>query len=259
VSNDELPRRDHRGSEFGRGLSRSRREGALARRRLPPGVNENVRETERAGPPVPWASPVEIRPLAARDLPDVVALQAALFRVQSSLRFFARAYYPTFLARGATGFGRLAHRAGRFVGYVVGTLDDAAFHRALLVRHPVECALAFFAKRTRGGSRDATRLTRGEPRIHYLGVAEAARGAGVGRALVIEALAHVRAAGGRSCSTLVYLDNVASLSLFAGLGAERVGEGEDTLGRFAVCRFDLTRPAEELERRARAAPRSGTV
>lgn len=218
-------------------------------------MNERAHETGRAespaetGPIAARATLLEVRPLAGGDLDQVVALHAEVFRIQSSRRFLARAYYPTFLVAASTGFGFVARFDGAhgatFAGFFVGALDDAAFHRALVRRHPLECALAFLAKRGTGSGTSVARLARGEARFHYIAVAPAGRGRGAGRRLLETALAHARAAGAAACSSRIYDGSEASRRLNEELGARRVGEGVDALGRFGVYRFELGSNAGE--------------
>ena len=186
-------------------------------------------------------SEIVLRALAAADLPAVCALHFATFRIQSSRRFLERAYYPTFVAPGSTGLGTFVSDAEGIVGYCVGTLDDGAFHRALLRCHPFECARAWIGKavgrrRDRGG-----RLALHESRLHYVAVAPRARGAGLGRRLWADFLRRVSEAGHDRCATRIYADNPVSRRLAESLGGRLEREGTDALGRFGLYRFALDR------------------
>jgi len=190
-------------------------------------------------------SEIELRALAAADLPAVCWLHFAAFRIQSSRRFLERAYYPTFLTPGSTGFGVVAARAGELAGFCVGTLDDGAYHRALLRRHPFECALALLGKLRRGGRSDPRRAALREARLHYVAIAPAERGSGLGRRLLVETLRYVRDAGCTTCASRIYADNEASRRLNLSLGARLELESRDALGPYAVYRFTLDRPPGE--------------
>lgn len=200
-----------------------------------------------------------VRPLLAGDLAAVVELHVASFRVQSSRRFLARAYYPAFLERGSTGFGLVATDGPRLSGFLVGALDDRAFHRVLVRQHPLECALALARRMTAGGGRGARRVVARaaaelpEARFHYLATAPTARGSGLGRRLLASGLELVAARGATSCATRIYDDNGPSRRLFESLGARRADEGGDTIGPFADYRFGLT-PAAASRAATSASP-----
>jgi ribosomal protein S18 acetylase RimI-like enzyme len=161
---------------------------------------------------------IAVRRLQPADVEELCRLHYASFGIRSTRRFIARAYSPTFFAPASTGFGFVATRGERAVGLAVAVLDDAAFHRALLRRHPVECMLAAALRLRRGNGLEPRRAVRGEARVHYLAVEPGERRAGLGTRLAVLAQQAIRDAGIVSCWTRIASDNGESARLH-----ERVG------------------------------------
>jgi ribosomal protein S18 acetylase RimI-like enzyme len=192
---------------------------------------------------------IDVRPLAPADLPAVCRLHAACFTVHSTRRFIERAYYPTFLAPGSTGFGFVATSGGRLVGYCVAALDDAALHRAMLRRHPCECLLAAVAKLLRGRRVETARARRPGPRLHYLAVAPGARGGGLGPRLSRLAQAAIREAGHACCWTRISPSNPVSVGVHERMGFRLDPERAVPGAAFQDYRLELG-PQAGRERRA---------
>jgi ribosomal protein S18 acetylase RimI-like enzyme len=183
--------------------------------------------------------PFTLRPLVAADLEAVAALHFRCFRIQSSRRFVARAYYPTFLAPRSTGIGVVATHAGGFAGFVVGALDETAFHRTLVRRHPVASLLALAGKAARLRLWEPAGIGSGGACVHYLATAPGARRLGLGRRLLQALLDRLSAAGAPTCFCRIYDTNIVNRRLNESLGARRIGGGRDRLGPYGNYRFDL--------------------
>jgi len=161
---------------------------------------------------------IAIRTLQPADVGELCRLHFASFSMRSTRRFIARAYYPTFFDPASTGFGFVALRDERAVALTVAVLDDAAFHRALLRRHPIECALAAARRLGRGRRLEPRRAVRSEARVHYLAVDAGERRAGLGTRLALLTHETIRDAGHRTCWTRIARDNRDSARLHERLG-----------------------------------------
>lgn len=91
------------------------------------------------------------------------------------------------------------------------------------------------------------RVAAGEMEVLTVGVAPGARQQGVGKALMIAALAAARQAGAEAAFLEVAVDNAAAVALYAGLGFRRAGlrrgyydRGEDGPADALVMRLDLS-------------------
>jgi ribosomal protein S18 acetylase RimI-like enzyme len=141
-------------------------------------------------------------------------------------RSVVRRFYANAIARGAATVC-VAEEAGALVGFVMITPDiSQLFARALLAgagdlarfvltAHPVGLARALFAKLTSG-----TASVPAVAELVYLGVGSAARGRGVGGALMDAAHAAFASQGIAAYELNVHCDNTAAVKLYLGRGLE---------------------------------------
>lgn len=177
--------------------------------------------------------------MAGGDLAAVLALHRAAFPRHSTARFLQRALYPTYLAALSSGFGVVALDAQRPIGFCVGALDDARFHRTLLRAHPGECVLAFLRNHTARSAVHLGRVAGRGARLHFSAVAEEKRGAGVGRSLLESAVDMVRAAGCGICRARLHSYDLAWQRLHERLGFLPAVQERAT--SFIVYRLDFDR------------------
>jgi len=176
-----------------------------------------------------------IVPLAREHAREVAALHvAALTGLVTELGpAAARAFYAGCAgAPAARGFVDL--EGGVLRGFVLGSVDPGALRRDVLRRNPAGSLLGIAAGIARrpgaalhlmrsvrapdGGSYDAR-----SPELTYLAVAAAARGAGMGRALVTAFTASLREAGVRSYELSVDDGNAGAAAFYEKLGFVSTG------------------------------------
>lgn len=141
-------------------------------------------------------------------------------------RSVVRRFYANAIARGVATVC-VAEESGRVLGFVMITPDiSQLFPRTLLAgagdivsfmltANPVGLARAVFAKLTSG-----TASVPSVPELVYLGVSGAARGKGVGAALVDAAHAAFAAQGIAAYELNVHADNAPAVKLYLGKGLE---------------------------------------
>jgi ribosomal protein S18 acetylase RimI-like enzyme len=185
------------------------------------------------------ASELALRPIAPGDIPAIVALhRRALprdFITSLGERFLAEVFYAAILAR-EEGVGVVARRGDALAGFVVGAHPAESWYPALLREHRSALARGVVSRLASGpeallelgevafamlkGSSDPA----GFPAdLGYIAVSEAARGAGVGAALVRRFLDALRARGAAGCWTKTYASNAAARRLYERSGFHEIG------------------------------------
>jgi GNAT superfamily N-acetyltransferase len=178
--------------------------------------------------------------MSTTDLPELCRLHYVCFSLQSTRRFVRRAYYPTLLAPRSSGFGYVAARGEELVAISGAVHDDAAFHRALLALHPLECLLAALARLGRGRALEPRRALRAEARLHFLGVTPNERGSGLGTRLARLSQQTLREAGHACCWARIARRNDAWAVLHERLGFRRDGSRVSPGGELEEYRLDFT-------------------
>jgi GNAT superfamily N-acetyltransferase len=177
------------------------------------------------------------------DLAALCRLHFASFALRSTRRFVRRAYYPTLLAQRSSGFGYVAARGTDLVGLSGAVHDDAAFHRALLALHPLECLVAALARLGRGRALEPRRAVRAEARLHFLAVTPSERGGGLGTRLALLSQQALREAGHACCWARIARGNDAWAGMHERLGFRRDPSRASPDGELEEYRLDFTATA----------------
>lgn len=182
------------------------------------------------------------RPLKAGDAPEIIELHWRFFPAASGRRFLERAYYPTLLDTGSTGFGFVEVRSGKVVGFLAGALDSRALHKALVRRNFADCLVAV-ARVTFAGWSDSARAlrtlryflsgsaSREGAWIFFVAVDESCRNQGTAERLIAASVNYCRSQGLARCWIRTPKTNVAMQRVLKKTGfqvyADRCGIAEN--------------------------------
>jgi ribosomal protein S18 acetylase RimI-like enzyme len=216
-------------------------------------------EDEAAGP----GDSFYVRPLSLLDTQASARLHHEVLRTEFLARAgerFLRRYHLAWCESPAGLALAAASADGKLAGVLLGTLGPAAHYRFMARRHGVDLALCLLAQAAahprfarelfatrgfryargalrvlarRGGTARGTEPARKEGEITHLMVAPAARGAGVGRKLLEEALRAAEAAG-LDQVVLVTRPELASAGFYSHLGWQPYGEVTSRSGEHFV-------------------------